>query len=62
MHLFIVEAEVDVDNICLFHRYILVGHKLILDGSDHLILEVCNRRLTHCSHKHIILKEVVVDM
>ena len=61
MHLFIVEAEVDVDNICLLERYVLVARKLLLDGLDEFILESCYWRLTSSLHKHVIFKEIVVD-
>ena len=60
MHLFIVEAEVNVDNICLLQRYILVANQLLLDGLDEFILESCYWRLTSSLHKHFIPKEIVV--
>ena len=61
MHLFIVESEVNVDNICLLQRYILVANKLFLDGLDEFILKSCYWSLICSLHKHSILEEIVVD-
>ena len=61
MHLFIIEAKVNVYNICLLQRYALMIHKLFLDGFDEFILEGCYWCLISSLDKHLILLEIFED-
>ena len=38
-HFFVIQAEVNIDDITIFHRYTLLANELLFDRCDHFLLE-----------------------